>query len=147
IPQARQLEEGRALCRWGDGGWGDLVKLGKQVDGRFDDRLVDGLAELVGSWGPEPVPDWITWVPSLNHPELVPELAKRLAAVLGLEAIDAVHKIRATEPQKTMENSAQQLANIEGAFEVIDQPPRTPCLLVDDIVDSRWTLTYVGGLL
>lgn len=86
-------------------------------------------------------------MPSLNHPQLVPALAERLATALGLEAIEAVRKVRATEPQKTMENSAQQLANIEGAFEVINEPPRTPCLLVDDIVDSRWTLTYVGDLL
>jgi ATP-dependent DNA helicase RecQ len=143
----RQLEEGRALCRWGDGGWGDLVKRGKQVDSHFDDRLVDGLADLVRSWNPEPDPDWITWVPSLNQPELAPDLARRLAAALGLQAIEAICKVRATEPQKAMENSTQQLANIEGAFEVIDRPPQTPCVLVDDIVDSRWTLTHVGGLL
>ena len=147
IPPTQQLQEGRALCRWGDGGWGDLVKSGKQIDGRFDERLVEGLAELVMSWRPEPMPQWVTWVPSLNHPELVPDFGRRLAAALGLTAVEAVHKVRSTQPQKTMENSAQQLANIEGAFEVTGDIPATPCLLVDDIVDSRWTLTHVGGLL
>lgn len=147
IPKEHQLEEGRALCRWGDGGWSVLVKRGKQIDGRFHDHLVDALASLVRSWQPEPAPRWVTWVPSLNNPELVAGLAKRLASALGLDAVEAVRKVRATKPQKTMQNSAQQLANIHGAFEVVGCPPPTPCLLVDDIVDSRWTLTYVGGLL
>lgn len=123
------------------------MKQGKQVDGRFDDRLIEGLAELIDSWRPDPAPRWITWVPSLNHPELVPDLAHRLAEELGVRAIDAVVKVRPTEPQKTMENSAQQLANVQGAFEVRDGIPDDPCLFVDDIVDSRWTLTYTGVLL
>jgi ATP-dependent DNA helicase RecQ len=46
-----------------------------------------------------------------------------------------------------MQNSAQQLANLEGAFSVVEKAPRGPVLLVDDIVDSRWTMTYVGYLL
>ena len=35
IPAGSAIEEGRALCRWGDGGWGAVVKRGKQDDGRF----------------------------------------------------------------------------------------------------------------
>ena len=29
IPEAQQLEEGRALCLYGDAGWGELVRHGK----------------------------------------------------------------------------------------------------------------------
>ena len=43
-----------------------------------------------------------------------------------------------------MENSFQQLRNAYGAFEVVPPVPSTPVLLVDDTVDSRWTLTTVG---
>ena len=43
-----------------------------------------------------------------------------------------------------MENSAQQLRNVYGAFEVLGPIPRSPVLLVDDIVDSGWTLTVLG---
>jgi ATP-dependent DNA helicase RecQ len=56
-------------------------------------------------------------------------------------------KTRHTRPQKTMENSAQQLANIYGAFTVAGPVPGGPALLVDDVVDSKWTMTYVGSLL
>ena len=36
-------EPGKALCIWGDAGWGSLVRQGKYHDGRFADELVDGL--------------------------------------------------------------------------------------------------------
>ena len=146
IAADQRLEQGRVLSRWGAGGWSVLVKRGKKVGGRFDPRLVDGL-ELVHEWRPEPRPGWVTWVPSLTHPRLVPDLAEAVARVLGLPAVEAVVKTRPTQPQKTMENSAQQLANLEGAFSVVAPLPAGPALLVDDLVDSRWTMTYVGSLL
>ena len=45
-----------------------------------------------------------------------------------------------------MNNSQQQVRNLIGVFEVIDPHPG-PVLLVDDMVDSRWTFTMVGFLL
>ncbi len=43
-----------------------------------------------------------------------------------------------------MENSAQQFGNVHDAFEVVQPVPDLPVLLVDDIVDSGWTLTVLG---
>jgi ATP-dependent DNA helicase RecQ len=43
-----------------------------------------------------------------------------------------------------MENSSQQLRNVLGAFAVDGEIPRGPVLLLDDLVDSRWTLTVAG---
>lgn len=145
IPADLRILEGRALSRWGDGGWSELVKRGKHVDGRFDPQLTEALADLVRRWHPDP--SWITWVPSLHHTDLVPDLARGLGTALGLPAVEAITKTRPTQPQKRMENSAQQLANIEGAFAVTGPLPPGPVLLVDDVVDSRWTMTYVGSLL
>jgi DNA recombination-mediator protein A len=117
------------------------------VDHHFDEQLVEALADLVRGWNRDPAPEWVTWIPSLSHTDLVPDFARRLAGVLALPAVEAVTKTRHTEPQKTMQNSAQQLANVWGAFAVSDRSPSGPVLLVDDIVDSRWTMTYVGCLL
>ena len=83
-------------------------------------------------------------MPSLRHPELVADLARRLAAALGLPCEDVVVKVRDTEPQKTMENSAQQYRNVKDAFEVRLPVPDGPVLLVDDVVDSRWTITAIA---
>ncbi|MDW8148833.1 MAG: RecQ family ATP-dependent DNA helicase [Roseiflexaceae bacterium] len=149
IPSSLMAEEGRALCIWGDAGWGELVKRGKQIDDHFDDALVDALVELVQQrWRPEPAPAWVTCVPSLTHPTLVADMARRLAKRLGLPFVAAVRKVRPTEPQKRMQNSFQQAHNIAGAF-VVDRwgGINGPVLLVDDMVNSGWTFTVVAALL
>jgi ATP-dependent DNA helicase RecQ len=47
-----------------------------------------------------------------------------------------------------MQNSYQQAANLVGAFEVQSLPDIDgPLLLVDDMVDSKWTLTVLTALL
>ena len=46
-----------------------------------------------------------------------------------------------------MANSAQQVRNVFRAFGIVDPPPGRPVLLVDDVAESRWTLTVVGGQL
>ena len=46
-----------------------------------------------------------------------------------------------------MSNSAQQYANIRDAFAISSPVPDGPVYLVDDFVDSRWTLTVVAALL
>jgi len=148
IAEDDRLEEGRALAVWGDGGWGRLVRRGKQRDGRFDDQLVAAARDLIrGRWSPDPSPVWIAYVPSRRQPELVRDFAHRLAQSLGLACVDVVVKGSDTEPQKTMQNSQQQYRNIKDAFEIAGEVPSGPVLLVDDMVDSRWTLTVVGLLL
>ncbi|MBC7951105.1 MAG: RecQ family ATP-dependent DNA helicase [Rhodospirillaceae bacterium] len=141
------LETGRALSVWGDPGWAKLVKEGKKA-GRFDDELVDACADFISQrWKPEPAPLWVTCIPSLRCPELVPDFARRLADKLGLTFSAALTKIKDTPPQKTMQNSWHQARNLDGAFEVVEGAVlEGPVLLVDDIADSAWSLT-VGGVL
>ena len=143
IAAALRAEEGRALCKWGDAGFGDLVREGKRC-GHFADALVEAAAELIQTWRPAPAPEWITCVPSRRHRMLVPDLAQRIAARLGLPFVEPVRKVRDTDPQKTRQNSFQQVKNLENAFDVDAGLVRpTPVLLVDDMVDSRWTFTVV----
>ena len=142
------LEEGRSLSMWGDGGWGRLVRKGKQQDGRFDEQLVTATRVLIrDGWQPDPAPEWVAFVPSLRRPDLVAEFAHRLARSLGLACLGVVVKVAETEPQKTMQNSQQQYRNVCDAFEIAGEVPSGPVILIDDLVDSRWTLTVVGLLL
>ena len=149
IAAAQQAQEGRALCRWGDPGFGALVRQGKQQDHRFDEQLVEAAARLiVNRWRPDPAPTWITCVPSKRHQTLVPDFARRLARRLSLPFVECVHKVRDTEPQKTRANSFQQVQNLLGAFAVDHAAVGPgPVLLVDDMVDSKWTLTVTAALL
>ena len=148
IKKELQAEEGRALCLWGDVGWGELVKKGKYQENRFDDTLIEGVIDLITRWNPQPKPTWITCVPSLKHPTLVSDFAQRLALKLNLDFVPVVEKIRDTQPQKAMNNSYQQAHNLDGAF-VINPWARIkePLFLIDDMVDSRWTFTMMSALL
>ncbi len=105
-------------------------------------------ADLVADWRPQPAPTWVTNVPSLTHPNLVPDFARRLAQQLELPWLPVVRKRQQNQPQKLMNNSFQQARNLDGAF-AIEQRRVQPgaVLLVDDFVDSRWTLTVVAALL
>ncbi|MEH2157022.1 RecQ family ATP-dependent DNA helicase [Nostoc sp.] len=143
-----QAEVGRALSLWGDAGWGELVKQGKYQDNHFDDALVQGAFEMIQNWQPQPFPTWVTCVPSLNRPELVPNFAQRLAEKLGLPFMPIVQKVQQTELQKKMSNSYQQAHNLDGAFAIDSWKGMSGSVfLVDDIVDSRWTFTVIAALL
>ncbi len=147
IPVSQQLEVGRALSIWGDGGWGRLVRDGKQRDGAFDDRLADAMAEMVRVWVPDPGLEWVTVVPSLRHPGLASSMAERVAGRLGLPFRPVVVEIDERPPQKLQENSYHQQRNVRGAFDIVGAVPAGPVFLLDDVFDSGWTLTEVGRLL
>ncbi|OAX87928.1 ATP-dependent DNA helicase RecG [Xanthomonas nasturtii] len=143
-----QAQPGKALCVWGDAGWGGLVRQGKYHDGHFSDDLIAACVKMIQEWSPQPGPNWVTCVPSLRHPALVPNFAQRLAAALGLPFHMVIAKTDARPEQKTMANSTQQARNIDGSLALNGQPiPPGPVLLVDDMVDSRWTLTVSAWLL
>jgi ATP-dependent DNA helicase RecQ len=145
-PELRAAE-GRVLSRWGDSGWGGWVKQDKH-SGHFRDELVEAIAEMYENrWQPAPAPQWVTCVPSRKHPGLVPDFAQRLAERLQLPFVDAIHKVRDNEPQKDQQNRFHQCSNLDGAFELKNGIPQTPVLLVDDIIDSGWTLTVLAALL
>ncbi|MCX6831495.1 MAG: RecQ family ATP-dependent DNA helicase [candidate division Zixibacteria bacterium] len=149
ISATLNMEAGRSLCRWGDAGWGDKVRRGKQLDCHFDDELVNASLDLIRiDWQPRPFPKWVTCVPSLNNRTLVPDFALRLARELRLPFVPCVIKAHPTEAQKLRSNSFQQAHNLDGAFRIDDTlVKREPVLLVDDMVDSRWTMTVVAALL
>lgn len=143
-----QLNPGRALCRWGDYGWGTLVEQGKEARS-FADELVHGTVEMIRDrWNPDPYPEWVTCIPSLRDTVLVPDYAQRLADLLGIPFVPAVNKVRETEQQKYMLNGFHQAHNLDGAFAVEQESVLPgPVLLIDDIVDSKWSMTIIGALL
>jgi len=47
VPGAFRAKEGRVLCLWGDAGWGELVRNGKQIFDSFSVRLVEATALMI----------------------------------------------------------------------------------------------------
>lgn len=148
IPEDERNAPGRALCYYGDAGWGKLVREGKYVHNHFSGDLVRASADLIlNRWQQDPAPEWVTAIPSRRHPRLVPDLAKRLAVALGLPFVPVLVRAKQVPEQKMMANSTMQARNVLGALAISASIPPGPVLLVDDIVDSRWTLTMAGWLL
>lgn len=142
-----RAEPGKALCVWGDAGWGTLVRTGK-YHGRFAEDLVIACAQLMAEWSPAPPPEWVTCIPSRRHPDLVPDFAARLASALGLPFRAVLVRTDDRPEQKTMANGTQQARNVDGSLALTqDAVLPGPVLLVDDMVDSGWTLTVAAWLL
>jgi ATP-dependent DNA helicase RecQ len=130
-----------------DAGWGQLVAQGKYQANRFSDDLVAACVEMMEEWQPDPAPKWVTCIPSLIHPDLVPDFAQRLADALDLPFVPCIEKVQENRQQKYMGNSYQQVKNLDGVFHITDQCLEGGCLLVDDMVNSGWTFTVASALL
>ena len=75
----------------------------------------------------------------------MPDFARRLADALDLPFSNVLRKTGARPEQKTMENSDRQARNVVGSLAVAEDAVLTgPVLLVDDVVDSRWTFTVAA---
>ena len=147
LAQELRAETGRILSRWGDAGWGQIVADDKHR-GHFRDGLVTAVVEMVQDrWQPAPPPAWVTCVPSRTHRTLVPDFAQRLATALRLPFRPIVTKTGDNEPQKTQQNSFHQCRNLDGVFRIDASVPQGAVLLLDDIVDSGWTMTVIAALL
>jgi len=89
----------------------------------------------------------LTCIPSRRHPNLVPDFARRLAVALNLPFHPVLGKTDDRPAQKEMANSSQQARNVDGSLRIQGPVPTGPVLLIDDMVDSRWTLTVAAYLL
>ena len=148
IAKSYQANSGKVLSLLGDAGLGDLVNVGKNQQQYFSDELIDACVVMFKEWAPQPAPTWVTCVPSLRNPTLVPDFAKRLAQALNLSFRVAIEKIDSRPEQNKFNNSFQQARNVDGSLAPIrDQILSSPVLLVDDVILSGWTLTISSWLL
>ena len=143
IPEDVRAEEGRALARLGDGGWDPVVQAGRRA-GRFDGELVGAAAEVVRAWR-VPVA-WVAAVPSRRSGDLVPDFARRLADALGLPFADAIERVGDARRSARWPTRPSRSPTCAAQFAVAPTA-RRPCLLVDDVRFSGWTLAMVAGQL
>jgi ATP-dependent DNA helicase RecQ len=139
-------ERGLSLSFYNDDGWGKRVKHGKYTENFFDDKLVTASANLIRSYWSGQI-QWVTNIPSTRRPVLVSAFSQRLAKELNLPYVDAIQCYNPYPEQQTKQNSQLKLQNISDAFRIKEDIPRSPVLLVDDLIVSGWSLTLVGWLL
>ena len=135
---------GVCLAKYGDPGYGELVQRDKYgVSKRFCDELVGKSAKVLKPIVAENKIEYLTCVPSLRS-NIVLDFSKRLAESLGLTFVELLKKSD-TRQQKEMQNNSYQCGNAMRSFSLLSGvvvPNKV--LLVDDVVDSRWTLTACG---
>jgi ATP-dependent DNA helicase RecQ len=141
-------EPGLALCNYFEEGWGKLVRQGREQN-QFSDELINAATDTLHSYLKtlEKRPEVVVPVPSLRRPTLVPNLAKRLAETLNLPYLAAVTHTTQHPAQTEMRNSYQQAINVFDKYQISIPLDGASVLLIDDIADSRWTLTIIGELL
>jgi ATP-dependent DNA helicase RecQ len=149
IPVELQADGGRALGRLSDVGWGGrLREVFAGPDAEVPDDVLRAVVQVLAGWGWEERPTGIVALPSRSRPQLVASLAGRLAEVGRLPLLGTLGRVR-DGGSRGGSNSAQRLLAVHGAFAV---PPGLvldgrPLLLVDDRIDTGWTMTEATRLL
>ncbi len=146
IQEHFQSEDIICLSSYGDSGWGTIVREGKYRQNRFDDILVDATVKIWKDKILEYDIKYVVPVPSLRHTVLVADFARRVAEKLKIKYVEAISKTVDVPAQKKMENSFFQCKNTIGCF-VVNTNLSGNILLIDDMVDSKWTLTSCAYIL
>ncbi len=144
INEMYQCQNGIALSNYGDAGWGRVVSKNKYNDEYFSDDLVKASFELLKDFVSQNEIEWVTAVSSLRRIELVKSFAERLSEALELPYYDTIIKTINSKQQKEFNNSHMQFNNAWKSFEINNNVHMGNVLLVDDMVDSRWTFTVCG---
>ncbi|MBV9444586.1 MAG: RecQ family ATP-dependent DNA helicase [Streptosporangiaceae bacterium] len=149
IPDSLLAAQGRALGRLTDIGWGTTLRglLGGD-DEPVPAQIVDAVIKVLAAWDWADRPAAVVTMPSMTRPVLIGSLGERIAAVGRLPYLGAL-RYRGDGPGPRRHNSAQRLSSLWEAFEVPDgigQVPG-PVLLVDDRIESGWTMTVAAKLI
>ncbi len=165
IPADEQAAEGRALARLTDLGWGAALRdlLGTGVpDQPVRPQLLGAMVNVLKEWAANDAPGgpWsgagrpvgIVVINSRTRPQLVASLAEGIAEIGRLPIAGGVDRVR-DEGHSGPSNSAWRLRSVSEAFDLGPQLRERlaecpgPVLLVDDLVDSGWTMTVAARLL
>ena len=160
IPPGEQIEPGRAVGRLSDLGWGTRLRdlaAPEAPDAPISEELAAAVVEILKAWahGEDSWPQRpaaVVEVASRRHPQLVHTLGEHIARVGRLPLLGVVSSSHHSDGGARA-NSAQRVRELHDTFEV---PPEVaeampslsgPVLLVDDIVDSGWTMAMAGRAL
>jgi ATP-dependent DNA helicase RecQ len=156
IAPARLAAPGRALGRLTDAGWGGTLRgllAAGAPDGPVTPQLTDAMVKVLAAWDWPARPVSVVAMPSRSRPALVASLGERIAAIGRLEYLGSLGYATPDGPGPRRHNSAQRLAAVWRALTVpaglraAVAATAGPVLLVDDQVDTGWTMTVAAALL
>jgi ATP-dependent DNA helicase RecQ len=156
-------EPGRALGRLTDLGWGPRLRAllgdgeadGSGPDGPVPGDLVAAVVKVLAAWDWAQRPAGVVTLPSRTRPALIGSLAAHIAEIGRIPNLGALGYrpgTRLDRPAGRQYNSAQRLTAVWRELTVPepvgDAVARLggPVLLVDDRVESGWTMTVAAKL-
>ncbi|MDX6198593.1 MAG: ATP-dependent helicase RecQ [Actinomycetota bacterium] len=149
IPAELQADSGRALGRLSDIGWGSrLRELFTGPDQAVPEDVLRAVVQVLAGWGWETRPTGVVGLPSRSRPLLVSSLSRRLSDVGRLPLLGTLERVHDSSVHGGS-NSAQRLLAVHGAFALPSDLKLDggPVLLVDDRIDTGWTMTEAARLL
>ncbi len=165
-------EPGRALGRLTDLGWGPRLRGllygelaggestrspladgtdpgGAVPDGPVPDDVLAAVVKVLAAWNWPQRPAAVIALPSGTRPHLVASLARQLARIGRIPFLGTLEYTGKAGPAR-QHNSAQRLAVLWNAF-VVPEAIRAglarvtgPVLLVDDMIETGWTVTVAS---
>jgi ATP-dependent DNA helicase RecQ len=157
IPASEQLADGRAVARLSDIGWGtrlrELVGPAAADDAPVTPAVVNAVVAVLKTWGWAQRPVAVVAMPSRTRPQLIASLAERIATLGKLVMLGSLAYDHGGPTGGHGGNSAHRLAAVWERVVVPDDVAQRlpaldgPVLLVDDVADSRWTLTVAARAL
>jgi ATP-dependent DNA helicase RecQ len=116
------------------------------------DDLFKATVQVLAAWDWDKRPDAVVTVPSRSRPRMITSLGERIATVGRLAYLGSLDYLGG-EPPGRQHNSAQRLAalsrtlTVPGPLQSALARTGGPVLLVDDRVDTGWTMTFATKLL
>lgn len=160
IPAGERHEPGRVVARLTDLGYGTALRElfavgsdGRPLDAPVSAPLAAACLRTLREWDWEQRPAAVAWVPSLSRPTLVSSLAAGIAQAGRLTLLGPLDLAPGAAPLNRSTNAAYRLRDVLHRFQVPEAMAARlpelagPVLLIDDLVESRWTLTIAARLL
>jgi len=143
--------EGRAIGRLTDLGWGPrLRRLLDGPDAPAPDDALRAVVATLADWPWQNRPVAVMGVDSVRHPVLIGSLVDRIADIGRLTNLGTLRYAPTRRPV-TASNSAYRVAALHDCWEApadaVLQGAAGPILLVDDLVDTGWTMTTAARCL
>ena len=161
IPLGERVEEGRAMARISDLGWAmqlrELLAVdaeGHRLDASLTPAIAQRVIEVLGEWGWAQRPAAVLAIGSTTRPQLVRDLTAGIARVGRMQDLGELALAPDAAPLHGARNSAFRIASLWDRFVLTEELAQAitaldgaPILLVDDEIDTRWTMTLAGRML